>query len=141
MILYLDTSALVKLYIEEKSSEIVMTQVKSAETVATHIIAFVEARSAFARLYRESFLTEKQFDGLKASFSADWPNYLRMGSLPNVIERAANFSEAFSLRAYDSVHLASADHLQRSTGETICFGCFDRKLNQAAQTLGMIIFG
>ncbi len=45
MILYLDTSALVKLYVEEVFSDQVIKQVGQAEISATSRIAYVEALS------------------------------------------------------------------------------------------------
>ena len=53
MILYLDTSALVKLYVEEDGSEEVSTAVRDASRVATSAVAYPEARATFARLERE----------------------------------------------------------------------------------------
>ena len=60
MILYLDTSALVKLYVEEVDSEKVTTWVGDAYAVATSLIAYVEARAAFARGWQEGVLTGAQ---------------------------------------------------------------------------------
>ncbi len=51
MILYLDTSALVKLYVSEEGSEIVRGAVESAGRVATSRIAYAEARAALAPAY------------------------------------------------------------------------------------------
>lgn len=139
MIVYLDTSALVKLYVDEAYSKQVEQVAGKAEAVASHVLAFVEAHAAFARLFREEAMTENEFVALKSGFVSDWPNYFRIGSSPNIVERAANLAEAFALRAYDSVHLASAVYLQDSLKKKIQFGCFDRKLNQAARALGMQI--
>jgi len=46
--LYLDTSALVKLYVEEEGSATVREAIARAGTVATTVIAYVEAYAAFA---------------------------------------------------------------------------------------------
>jgi len=47
--LYLDTSALVKLYVAEEGSALVRETVQRVETVAASGIAYVEARAAFSR--------------------------------------------------------------------------------------------
>jgi predicted nucleic acid-binding protein len=52
VILYLDTSALVKIYVEEPKSAVVRENVKQAEGIATSRIAYAEARAAFARKCR-----------------------------------------------------------------------------------------
>jgi predicted nucleic acid-binding protein len=41
------------------------------------------------------------------------------------------------LRADDALHLAAAQTLARETGEAVSFACFDRRLNRAAEVLGM----
>ena len=53
MILYLDTSALVKLYVRERGSAQVRAHVNNADVIATSVVAYAEARAAFARLRRE----------------------------------------------------------------------------------------
>ena len=68
MILYLDTSALVKAYVEEEHSSEVLTSMKSASASASHRIAYVEARAAFARLQREHVLNESGWKNLKGEF-------------------------------------------------------------------------
>ena len=46
MILYLDTSALVKLYLDEEDSGAVHEAVEVAEGVATSTVAYAETRAA-----------------------------------------------------------------------------------------------
>lgn len=139
MILYLDTSALVKAYVTEEGSRQVLTSLKKAHSVASHLIAFVEANATFSRLVREGALTEKQGDAVKREFSGDWGNYIQIGVDQSLLQRASDLAEAFALRAYDSVHLAAADLLFRQSGMAVEFSCFDRKLNQAAAVLGLEI--
>ena len=57
MILYLDTSALVKLYVEELGTSMVTARVERAEAVATVRATYAEARAALARHRRERALT------------------------------------------------------------------------------------
>ena len=56
MILYLDTSSLVKLYVEEGGSEEVRRDIHQASLVATSCVAYAEARAALARQHREGGL-------------------------------------------------------------------------------------
>lgn len=137
MILYLDTSALVKAYVEEEHSSQVVQGMKLATASASHRIAYVEARAAFARLQREHVLNESEWRILKDEFLADWENYLQIGATQSLLERAGELAEAFSLRAYDSVHLAAAQLLRENSEENVIFACYDRRLNQAAGILGL----
>ena len=137
MILYLDTSALVKVYVTEPFREPVVSAMQEAEAVASHTIAYIEAHAAFARARNEGKLTEGQHEAVKREFHADWDNYLQVGTSQSLIQRAADLAEAFHLRAYDSMHLAAADVLHAQTGETVLFASFNRKLTRAAAVLGL----
>jgi len=133
----MDTSALIKAYVEEKYSSQVLQSMKSASASASHSLAYVEARAAFARLLREHVLNESEWRNLKGEFIADWENYLQIETTRPLLERAGELAEAFTLRAYDSVHLAAAQMLHENSDETVVFACYDRRLNQSAGILGM----
>ncbi len=137
MILYLDTSALVKAYVTESFSSEILKRIESADVVATHEIAFIEARSAFARLQREKIISGTDYQKLKKEFHLDWRKYLIVENSTELIERAADYCEQYALRAYDSLHLASATYLKTSHGPKITFACFDEALNRAAGKVGL----
>ncbi len=107
------------------------------KVVATHEIAYLEAHSAFVRSLREARITERDFEQLKATFVRDWPNYAVVRLSADLAEHAVRLIEGFTLRAYDALHLASADWLARESGEAVVFACFNRRLNQAAVLVGL----
>lgn len=137
MILYLDTSALIKAYVSEDGTHDVLQAMRAAEAVATHLIAYVEAQAAFARMIREKAIAAGPGEALRKEFSRDWENYIRVGVDEPLVQRAASLAEAFALRAYDSVHLAAADLLSKQADTRVAFACFDRKLSRAATVLGL----
>jgi uncharacterized protein len=49
LILYLDTSALVKLYVDEVGSNIVRQAVADSNHLTTSLLSYTETRSAFSR--------------------------------------------------------------------------------------------
>lgn len=49
MILFLDTSTLVKAYVTEPYSSDVLASIQKANNVVCHMIAYVEAQAGFAR--------------------------------------------------------------------------------------------
>ena len=59
MTLYLDTSALIKLYFDESGSVDVRKRVQQASMVATSRIAYVETLGAVARKVREGNLSKR----------------------------------------------------------------------------------
>ena len=54
MIIYFDTSSLVKLYVEETDSEKIRDFADNASIISTSKIAYAEARAAFAGKQRET---------------------------------------------------------------------------------------
>jgi uncharacterized protein len=131
MIVYLDTSSLVKLYIEEEGSSQVDGLVKSSEVAATSIVAYAEARAAFARRYREKSFTPAEHDRIKTYFDKDWSSYLIMSLSGDMIRFAGDLAEKHVLRGFDSIHLASALTLGRELSISIVFSCFDDNLQKA----------
>ena len=106
MTLYLDTSSLVKFYVEEAGSETVRALVTAATVVATAGIAYPEARAAFARLRREHALRPAAFTSIKRARDDDWPRYLMLDITADISRAAGDLAERFALRGYESVHLA-----------------------------------
>jgi uncharacterized protein len=60
LILYLDTSALVKLYAVEEGREAVEHAVEEAELIVTSAIAYAEARATLALKHREGVFSEEE---------------------------------------------------------------------------------
>ncbi len=76
MICYLDTSALVKLYVCEEGTDLVRRQVKEASIVATAKVAYPETRAALARGLRIETLTLSAYKEAVMNFIADWPRFV-----------------------------------------------------------------
>ena len=135
--LYLDTSALVKLYLDEPGRSVVTAAVSAEGVVATQELAYIETHAAFSRAEREGRLTHPDLDRLRDEFERDWPSYLVIKVSQPLLEQSVKLVDSFALRAYDAVHLAAAQTLAREAGEPVSFACFDRRLNRAAEVLGM----
>jgi predicted nucleic acid-binding protein len=135
--LYLDTSALVKLYVEEEGSSMVRQWVDDADTVATSIIAFVEARAAFARRRREKRISSAAHARLVRDFAADWDRYLVLEATQTLMRRAGRLTETHALRAYDAIHLAAAKILREKLAEPVSFASWDVRLVAAARKEGL----
>jgi predicted nucleic acid-binding protein len=137
MIVYLDTSSLVKLYVEEDESSKVDALVKSSEVTATSLIAYAEARAAFARRFREKAFTKGEYHRLKEFFDKDWSRYLILSVAEDMIRLASDLAEKHSLRGFDSIHLASALTLRQELSSPIVFSCFDDNLQKASEHEGL----
>jgi predicted nucleic acid-binding protein len=130
---YLDTSSLVKLYVEEKGSRLVRELVERAELVATSVVTYAEARAALARQRREGGLTAVGFEQAKNDLEQDWPRYLAVEVSEAVYCNAGDLAEKHHLRGFDSLHLASYLSLYGDGVRQIRFSSFDEALNRAAR--------
>lgn len=137
MILFCDTSALLKLYIVEAGSEALKARVVEAEAVAVCRIAWAEAHAALSRRAREVPEDAPVIEQAKVALAQDWPRFVVMEVDQALVERAGNYADTFALRGYDSIQLAAAFEAGRIAQSPICFACFDARLNKAADVLGM----
>lgn len=138
MILYLDTSSLVKLYVEEANSRETRLLAQTAEVIATSRIAYVEAHAALARKRRDRGLTRAQYRSVIQELDQDWDSYFVVDVSQSLVQAAGSFAERHSLRALDAIHLASAVAL-RERAAAVAFHCFDARLTSAARHEGLQI--
>ena len=138
MRLYLDTSALVKIYVDEKGSAGCRRAVAEADLIATSAIAYVEARAAFTRRRHEGGLPPKSYRRVITDLDEDWSSYAIVGVSESVIREGARLAERHRLRAHDAVHLASATVLRDSgRAEPMVFASWDPVLGRAARSEGL----
>lgn len=136
MILYLDTSSLVKLYVAEAGSEQVRKLVDEADVISTSVVALPETRSAFARLAREGTLTPEELSTIRGDLLRDWESFLKIRVLKRLYERAGDLTEEHGLGGFDALHLASFQEvLSQAGGEAVEFSAFDARLNEAASAV------
>jgi len=128
MICYLDTSALVKLYVREEGSETVRELVDAAAVVATAKVAYAEARAALARGFREGLLEERDYRLVVAALQDDWARYLALELSDPLIWLAGELAEKHRLRGFDAVHLAAAVTLQARVKGRVAVACWDARL-------------
>ena len=137
MIIYLDTSSLVKLYVEEEGSSEINKLVQSSIITATSLIAYAEARSAFARRYREKAFKPNEYRHLILNFNEDWNNYLSLKVTDELVRLAGDLTEKHELRGFDAIHLASSITLNKEVSSPVTFSCFDQKLQKTSALEGL----
>ena len=137
VIAFFDTSALVKLYIDEAHSEATRRLLAEIRIAAVCRIAWAEAHAAFSRRARERPEDRAALDLARRQLTEDWPHFLVVDATQAVVARAADYADLFALRAYDSVQLAAAHETLIGSGEAVQFACFDHRLNKAAAVLGL----
>ncbi len=141
---YFDTSALVKLYIAEQGSQwldqLINQTNSSGEWIATIVFskaAIIEAAAALARRKREGRITAAQQKMLLELFMKDVETrYKTIAISDRLVFDATDLTQAYPLRGYDAIHLATAlqlNHSVRARGvPTITLVAADGVLLQAA---------
>ena len=137
MILYLETSNLVKLYVQEEDSGEIARLVSDSEAVATSIIAYAEARAAFARTLRDKGISDEDHKGIKNDLDRDWENIFVIKLSDAVVRSAGDLAEKRSLRGFDALHLASALELQKAVPLPVLFSSSDAWLRESAKEEGL----
>ena len=140
MIVYLDTSALVKRYIAEVSSQEVAALITQAEQVGTSIISRAEVVAALAGAVRAGALRRDDGGRALTVFRGQWPVLVRLHATEALVAKADTLAWEHSLRGYDAVHLACAMSWQEGLAETVTVATFDQDLWLAAGRDGMNVW-
>ena len=135
MILFCDTSALLKLFIDEQGSESMINARSSSKGIAVCRITWAESMAALAQRTRFKGTNQSRLAQARSMFELAWPDFVIADITQPLVEKAGVFAEAFALRGYDSVQLAAAHQLHEQFALPLTFACFDRRLNQAAKLL------
>jgi len=135
VILFCDTSALLKLFIDEQGSESMVEARSSSEGIAVCRITWAESMAAFAQRTRFKGASQSGLDQARSMFERAWPDFVIADVTQPLVEKAGMYAEAFALRGYDSVQLAAAHNLHEILDLPLTFACYDRRLNQAALLL------
>ncbi|MBN2158061.1 MAG: type II toxin-antitoxin system VapC family toxin [Spirochaetes bacterium] len=108
MKVFIDSSALVKRYIEEPGSSRVGELIGKAKEVAVCIVCVPEVLSACNRLVREKRIDSKQYEWIKKEFLLDLGELMMIDITSEVIIRSIQCLEKGALRSLDALHIASA---------------------------------
>ena len=137
MILYLDTSALIKKYFSEDGSDAVISKWQEANGIVTASVAYAEALASMYRKKRETKFGKDTLGDLLDAFRRDWHSFIRVEVTDDLNEWIVQLVSRYPLRGLDAIHLASALIVQETLQEQFLFACFDQRLLQAAQSAGL----
>ncbi|MBW8059052.1 MAG: type II toxin-antitoxin system VapC family toxin [Solirubrobacterales bacterium] len=123
--LYLDASALVKRYVEEEGSELVLSGMEDARAWSMCRIGYVETVRAVALAAGRNAVK---------GVEADWLSFDVIEVDRALTEHAAELTLSTELRSLDALHLASALVLP---SEDLTIATWDARLHRAARDQGM----
>ena len=142
MLYYLDSSAWVKRYFAEAGRDQVNALFDHEEVLVCSTLGLVEVAATMARKRSAGDVNPDEFGPKRASLLNDWRRFLRIDVTPEVVRGALQFSDVYSLRGADSVHLASAWVLIEELKvelDRLTFVTSDQELKSAARKAGLSV--
>ena len=132
MLVFFDTSAFVKRYINESGTDKVLEWCDKATEIGLSGIVLPEIISAFCRLCREERITSVQYQQLKSSLIADIEDAALCDLAPAVLAQSILSLENNVLRGMDAIHVGSAVVLKADV-----FVSSDKRQCEAAVRAGL----
>lgn len=134
MLVFFDTSAFVKRYVDEPGTDKVLEWCDKATEIGLSGIALPEIVSAFCRLRREARITDEQYRQLKSLLLADIEDAALCDLAPAVLAQAISSLENNVLRGMDAIHIGSAVILKADV-----FVSADKRQCEASVHAGLLV--
>src|SRR4051794_18658370 len=127
-LVYFDSSALVKLVVEELGTDLASELWDGCDAALSSRLAYPEVRAALMASHRNSELTANGLRAAEAAWEQFWAAVRPVELTPRVELRAGALAARRALRGADAVHLASA--LAVGSPEVVV-AVWDRQLHTA----------
>jgi predicted nucleic acid-binding protein len=145
--LYLDTSALVKLFAVEDGSALVRGLIggrTAAEILLVSRLGYTEASVSLARMAHFRRIPAADLPKHLGALESFWEESIQeVDFTEDVLQDARHLAQRFPLRTYDAIHLASARKAERMLRGAfegqLRFLAFDGALISAAKSSGFAI--
>jgi uncharacterized protein len=134
VIAYFDTSAFLKLVVEEAGSDQAIEIWHAAETPVSSVLLYPEGRAALAQAERLARSSPAQSRDARAELEALFSDIGLVAASADLLRQAGDLAETHALRGYDAVHLASALAI---ADERTVMVTTDRHLRTAARNAGL----
>ena len=134
MIAYFETSAFLKLVVEEPGSERAAAIWRDSESAVSSVLLYPEGRAALAMARRLGRLSPASGRAALAGFEALFADLALVAATVELLHRAGDLAEAHALRGYDAIHLASAQAI--ANDETVVVTA-DPQFRAAADRIGL----
>jgi predicted nucleic acid-binding protein len=133
-IVYFDSSAFVKLLVEEDGSDTAAALWDACDAAVASRLAYPEVRAALAAAGRDHRLDAQAQRQAEAAWEDYWAATRPVELTPAITAHAGTLAGEYALRGADAVHLASA--LAVGVEETV-FAAWDERLRAGSQTAGV----
>ena len=129
--IFIDTSSLIKRYIEETGSDAVDRFFDESGSICISLVTPVEMRSALKRLLRENSIKEDAFIKAAGLFETDRLSFVEIPFAEELVVKALSIIDEYNVKTLDALQigaamLSGADELVTS----------DRQMYRVFQTMG-----
>jgi uncharacterized protein len=132
-LVYFDSSALVKLVVEETGTELVAELWDGCDAALASRLAYPEVRAALAAAARNHDLDNGKLTAAEGAWEEYWHAVRAVELTPAVAQHAGDLAREHDLRGADAVHLASA----LAIGDPdLVVAVWDRRLHSGARAAG-----
>jgi hypothetical protein len=132
-LVYFDSSALVKLIIEETGSTLVAQLWDGCDAALASRLAYPEVCAALAAAARNHGLSDDDLRSAEQAWEAFWAATRPVELTPSVERHAGELAREHALRGADAVHLASALAID---DPDLVIAVWDRRLHAGALAAG-----
>ncbi len=133
---YLDSSALVKRYIDEAESSVVNRRFSEARSFVTSSLTYAEMYAVIGRAYKEHIISRVEFETIKKQFEADWSKFLVVDFSEEIRKYLPKLIKKIYLRGADLVHLVTVYALKEK-GLVLNLLTYDVAMLKAASLFGI----
>ncbi len=135
-IVYFDSSAFVKLLVEEDGSDIAAALWDGCDAAVSSRLAYPEVRAALAAAGRAHRLGAEERHQAEAMWEDYWAATRAVELTENIAHHAGHLATEHALRGADAVHLASALAIG---ADDIVFAVWDQRLRNGAQEAALTL--
>jgi len=143
--IFIDTSALVKLYLREDGAETMRAIIASGAHkifISDHV--FLETLATFAYKLRNQTVNGRRYRRMRSQLFAELPGGYRFAPVDAAILRRAmelaDIYRALGVGTVDLIHVATAERLAVAEGERPTIVCADRAMRNLAAAAGFGVF-
>lgn len=133
-IVYFDSSAFVKLVVEEDGSDLAATLWDGCDAAVSSRLAYPEVRAALAAAGRAHCLDPAEQSRAEVTWEDFWAATRTVELTETITAHAGDLASRHALRGADAVHLASL--LAVGAAETL-FAVWDQRLRAGAEAAGV----
>jgi len=139
VILFLDASAFIKLYVVEPGSGPLRRALKQASAVFALDATYVEVRGALARAVASGMLRETVVKQARGDFERDWQGVHTVVPDSAMLRRAAELAETGLVDVLGALNLAAAETIARQlpAGSALALGTGDAERAAQAASVGL----